>query len=232
MARRAVAGVVSVEILDEHLKDVPIETLSELASVAECDELLELRDGAPDVTTVLEIMTGRARDRAAKRQAALEAQAAAEENRLASEQARAENHKTRMRSLKRWISDHGTDEQKDRMAEGLLPEVEMLADVTDEIIDVTEDAYDPLRKEHACDCEKGCAGSARFLVGPPISGLDARQFATLQRIREQAPDDAKVEVRLHRVHCPECSCAPLSRLSAQVSVEWEGWRLVREYALK
>jgi hypothetical protein len=233
MSRRAVAGIVNVEILDEHLVDVPEAVLAELASVAELDELLELDGGDTTPSIVMEIMTRRARDRAQKREAEVErrrAEATQLEARGASDHAA---DQSRQRALKKWVAEHGTEEQRERLIEGLLPESEILADVVDDVLlDIAEDEYVPLRKEQACDCEKGCATSARFFVGSPTGGLDARQFSALQRIREQAPEGAKIEIRLHKVHCVECNCAPLSRIAALVSVEWEGWKLMREYALK
>jgi hypothetical protein len=231
MARRAVAGVQFIEILDEHLASISEGMLSELASVAENDELLELRDGAVSPEAVMEIMAGRAHDRALKRAAEEElrvAEAARKEESAAADQAA---DRDRRRALKKWVSERGSEEQRERFAEGLLPDDEILADVVDDLFEIAEDQYVPLRKEQACDCERGCASQARFFVGSAGS-LDTRQFSTLQRIREQAPTGAKVEVRMHKVHCQECSCAPLSRLAVQVSVEWEGWKLVQEYALK
>jgi hypothetical protein len=232
LARKATAGILQVDILDEHLAEATEEALVELSAVAENDELIELGIGEATPEAVMRVMEARALERLtneaeASRQAT--AVAAAIEENAAENKAKAA---ARTAALHKWIKSNGTDEQKSRLEENLLPESEILEDVTDDVFQISEDDYVPLRKEQACDCEKGCAGSARFAVSRANEGLNAKQYEILERIREQAPDNATVEVVQHRVSCPECNCAPLSRLSARVSIEWEGWRLVKEYALK
>lgn len=135
----------------------------------------------------------------------------------------------RARALRQWITDHGDDEQKARMAEGYLRQEEILEEVCDELLELPGfRPYDHLRRGDACDC--GCGDQVDFQEGPPLY-MDMRQFAKLREAREIAPAKARVEAILHRAHCPGCECVPLARLEARVTLEWSGWLLVRQYTL-
>jgi formate dehydrogenase maturation protein FdhE len=61
--------------------------------------------------------------------------------------------------------------------------------------------------------------------------MDAFQFSKLQAAREAVPEGASVEVFEHAAQCPACKCAPIARLEARVTMPWNGWLLVRQYAL-
>lgn len=135
----------------------------------------------------------------------------------------------RSKALRTWVDRHGDDEQKARMAEGFLPEEEILDAICEELLDLPGfSIYDALRKGHACDC--ACAGKVKITEGAPRH-MDSFQFAKLQAAREAAPEGSTVTVVEHRAACPACNCAPIGRLEARVSMPWQGWMLVRQYAL-
>jgi hypothetical protein len=171
--------------------------------------------------------------RAARRQVLLEEQRKAEA-RAAEEATVASRDKTardnaRSKALRLWIDKHGDDEQKARMAEGFLPEDEILDDVCAELLDLPGfQVYDNLRKGDACDC--ACAGRVVITTSAPRY-MDAHQFSRLQTAREAVPEGAQVEVVEHRAACPACKCVPIARLEARVTMQWHGWLLVRQYAL-
>lgn len=135
----------------------------------------------------------------------------------------------RSKALRSWIEKHGDDEQKARMAEGFLPEDEILDEVTNELLDYHGlPVYEPLRRGDACEC--GCASHVKFNAGPP-QYMDAFQFEKLQKLRENLPEGASVRPVEHRAACPSCNCVPIARISGLVTLPWHGWELVREFLL-
>lgn len=135
----------------------------------------------------------------------------------------------RSKALRVWVDKHGDEEQKARMAEGFLPEDEILDSICEEMLDLPGfQVYDPLRKGDACDC--ACAGRVTMTVRAPRY-MDAFQFSKLQEAREAVPEGASIEVHEHLAKCPACNCVPIARLEARVTMPWNGWLLVRQYAL-
>lgn len=238
LARKAVAGVVPVDITEENLQTLSDDQLAELAELVEQNAVVESPlVSEPTFDVVKSVLQARVEAKAKLRAAeeAAEADRRKAEARAAEEEAmrRRENKErdaARARAIAEWVEKNGDDDQRERLAEGLLSEVEIIDEVMHQIFEINEDEYVPLRKEQACDCERGCAGSVKFLI-EPVPQLDSRQFSTLTRIRDSAPDGAKIELRLHKATCPECKCTPMARVAALVSLEWNGWLLKKEYSL-
>lgn len=242
LARKAKAGVVTVEVTEDHLKDLAEPLLELLAGIVETGEILEgplVNDATFDVIkAVLE-------ERYAKQKAAGEeadrqqtakklAEARAAEEEVATRRARAERDAENKKAIAQWIADNCDEEMVDRLQAGFLPDDEIIEEAMHHLFEVNEDEYVPLKKEQACDCDRGCAGAVKFTVMPVVPGvatLDSRQFATLERVKESAPQGAFVQPRLHKASCPECKCTPIARAAALVTLEWNGWLLKKEYQL-
>lgn len=145
---------------------------------------------------------------------------------------RAEEKKAvqRKQAIHKWVKEHGTDSQKDRLKEGVLPDDEVLKDIRDDLFgDLAEfDRYARLKAEDVCACD--CVDNVDF-VTDNIVELSADQYDQFSVIRSNAPDSAKVEAKRHHGSCPNCTCDQVTRYSALVTVEWNGYTLSREYAL-
>lgn len=224
----------SFSVDDDALAALPDALRMELALAFEAGEVVGKVPGEPPIVEpTLEALRPVLEARAARRAALvedqkIEAARAAEQTAVSTREATARDN-ARSKALRAWVEKHGDDEQKARMAEGFLPEEEILEMVCEELLDLPGfRAYDPLRKGDACDCP--CAGRAQITEGAP-QHLDASQFAKLQQVRESAPESASVAVIEHHAHCRACSCAPISRFEARLTMPWNGWLLVRQYAL-
>lgn len=239
LARRATAGVVSVEVTDDDLRDLPEALLEEFAVVVETDAVLQ-GPGVRDATfasiraALQELAETRAASRALAEQQEREGLAAAEKTAVdaAARAKDAEDRdRARTRALRAWVNEHGSDDQRARQKEGFLPDSEVVEEVTDSLFEVTEDEYEALSKGQACDCDRGCAGSVRFTISTTGFTMDSRQYAVLEKVRETAPSGSTVTPRMHKAACPECKCTPIARMSALVTLPWCGWLLTKEYSL-
>lgn len=234
LAGKTVVGAASVTIQEGELAELSEPLRLELALAYESNQALgKVESEPPVVEPTLAALKPLLEWRAARR-GVVETERRLTEAR-ATEAAAAEirevtaKDNARSRALRKWIEDHGDDEQKARMAEGYLPETEILEDVCEELLDLPGfRVYDPLRRGDACDC--ACAGSVVFTSGAPTY-MDARQFAKLVEAREAVPEGAMVEAVEHKARCPACACVPIARLEARVTMNWNHWRLVRQYAL-
>lgn len=242
MARKAVAGVVPVEVTEEHLASLDEAQLAELADVVERGETLESRlASAPTFEVVKAIVDERLSAKAAAvdairaaDEARKGAEARAAEEEIARKRANARRDADNRKAVEAWLDENADEDQRDRFKAGFMSDEEVMEEATHQLFEINEDEHVPIHKEQACACERGCTGSVRFAVRPVVPNvtpLDSRQFSTLQRIQDSAPERATVEARVHQASCPECKCAPLARLTARVSLEWHGYLLVKEYAL-
>jgi hypothetical protein len=228
-------GAQSLSLDDKLLEALPENLRYELALAYENGEPLGKAEGEPDIVEPsIEALKPALEWRAARR-AALEDEKkkqtarAAEEAAVSSRELTAKDN-ARSKALRSWIDKHGDEEQKARMAEGFLPEDEILDMVCDELLELPGfGPYDALLKGNACEC--ACAGNVKMTVGAPRY-MDATQFAKLQAAREAAPEGATVTAYEHRAACPSCKCVPLARLEARVEMPWHGWKLVKQYALR
>lgn len=242
LARKSIAGVIPVEVTEQDLNALDDAQLAELADIVDRGEILESPlVSAPTFEVVRAVVDERIKTKAA----IVEAAKAAEDARRKSEARATEEEIVRKRTnvhrdaehkkaVAAWLDEHGEDELKERYVAGFLSDDEIMDEALHKIFEINEDEHVPLRKEQACDCDKGCTGSVRFSVQaitPGVTPLDSRQYATLDRIQSAAPDKASVEVRTHKGSCPECKCTPIARLAARVCLEWNGYLLVKEYSL-
>jgi hypothetical protein len=221
-------------VSEEELAVLPLAERLELALAYEANEVIGTTPGEPVIVEpTLEAVKPVLARRAAKR-AEVEAERARVEVRQKEEAAvtartATDRNNARSRALRAWVDKHGDDNQKARMAEGFLPEAEILEDVCDELLELTGfSAYDPLNRGHACEC--ACAGDVVMSVRAP-QYLDDRQFSRLQAAREDAPEGAVVTVHEHKAACPSCPCVPIARLEVRLTMEWHGFELVRQYKL-
>lgn len=241
-AGRSKFGVVAVEVTDQNLESLEGELREELVRIVASGEIVGdgVNDG-PIQAPEFDQLAGALRRRAeAHKQAEAASRAAEEAARIAAARSDEEEvvrkreyaakEAVRQKAIKDWVEEHGDDSQQERLREGLLPEEEILESIVNEVFENLDDQtrYDPIRLEQACDCL--CARHVKFTQGPPPT-VDGNQFRVLRDIRENAPPGALVETVLHRAACPACSCVPLARLAARVTIEWNGWLLAREYLL-
>jgi hypothetical protein len=234
LAGKSTVGAQTCNIGEEGLSKLSEELRLELALAYEAGEPLGKNpEEPPIVEATLDAIKPVLEHRAQRRRAQAEEQRKAEA-RAAEEVAVASRDKTakdnaRSKALRQWVEKHGDDEQKARMAEGFLPEDEILDAVCEELLELPGfQLYDNLRKGDACDC--ACAGRVLITTSAPRY-MDAHQFSRLQMAREAAPEGANVEAVEHHAACPACKCVPIARLEARVTMPWHGWLLVRQYAL-
>ena len=241
-AGRSKFGIVSVDVSDENLGSLDADLREELVRIVTSGDIVG--DGSDDgpihapefqelVASLRRRADARKRDEAAERaagEAARVASARSEEEEAVRKREYGAKEALRQKAIKDWVEEHGDDSQQARLREGLLPEEEILEAVVNEVFEDLDDQtrYDPIRLDQVCDCL--CARRVQFTQSPPQT-VDSAQFRILHDIREDAPKGALVETVLHRAACPACSCVPLARLTARVTVEWNGWLLAREYLL-
>jgi len=234
VAGKTTTGVVTLSLTDNDLAPLSPVLREEIAIAYEAEETIESSD-PPIVEATMEALTpvleARAKARAADVEKRKLAEARSSEEQKERDRLLAASSNTRSKALRAWVEVNGNDEQKARLLEGFLPEQEMLDAVADELLDITGYApYTPLLKGDACDC--ACAGHVTFSIRQPPQYVDAYMFAALQGLRETAPSGASVEPVEHRAACARCKCVPIARITAKVSLPWEGWLLVREFDLK
>lgn len=238
LARKTTIGTVKVSVTDGDLENVPVEVLDQIAQVVTADETLE-GPGVIDATFAsvlrgLEARTARRMtDLAAEATARDEAEAAAA--RIAHEETvrRRKEEQTKARhaeAITQWIENNCDEGMIERRREGFLKDDEIIEEAMDQIFNIPEEEYTTIKAYQACDCDKGCTGSVQMFV-LPVDHLDSSQFATLEQIREAAPDGSEVVLQMRKAACPECTCVPLVRMTALVRLLWNGWMLQKAYAL-
>lgn len=159
-------------------------------------------------------------------------------------------------NLRTWLElealREGTENQRERYADRLLPEDELLALARTQMFAsfvglprwATGKAREQMERNfpHASNCA-GTAGPDRYdFETAEATELEGNEFAALKRVRaavsivQQHPwltrsaGRVTVETVTHWVTCRHCK-AEVCRSSAKVSIEWAGRVLVREYAL-
>lgn len=140
--------------------------------------------------------------------------------------------------IKSWIADHGTESQRERFAEGVLPEDEIKQALRDVAFSRLAELprYERITKKEiyaACqnfDTHYGEDGSCEFAAWD-AEELTERQFDTLKRIRELAPKEATVTARCHAGGLEEDEEWLIRRNTALVTIQLCGYELSREYSL-
>lgn len=234
LAGKTKVGDASFDVTEAQLQPLSEDIRLELALAYESGKAIGEDPSEPPVAEatlegVLPVLQVRAERRIAREAERLKDEARAKEAAIVAARTITAKDNARSKALRKWIEDHGDDEQRARMAEGFLPEEEILEEVCQELLDLSGfRPYDPLRRGHACEC--ACAHQVKFQEGAPPQ-LDSHQFLRLQEAREAVPAGAKVEPILHKASCPACRCVPIARVEARVTLEWHGWQLVRSYAI-
>ncbi len=234
LAGKTQVGAQTCNISEEGLSRLSEDLRLELALAYEAGEMLGKDASEPAIVeatidAIIPVLAYRAEQRKKRENEAKVAAAREAEAQAVSAKEQTAKDNARSKALRVWVDKHGDDEQKARMAEGFLPEDEILDEVCAELLDLPGfQEYDPLRKGDACEC--ACAGRVVITTGAPRY-MDAHQFSRLQTARESLPENASVEVVEHRAACPACNCVPIARLEARVTMPWHGWLLVRQYAL-
>lgn len=232
-AGKSRVGSQTIEITEEGLAGLDETQRLEVAALLEGEpDLGTLPSDPPIIEPTLEAVKHALTARAAARKTAedvrrLEEARAGELAAVASRESKAKDAQ-RAKALRDWVNKNGDDEQRARMAEGYLREDEILEAITDEIIDIPLPAYERLRRGDACDC--ACAGHVKFEARSP-QYMDDAQYRRLTAARDSAPEGATVAAVEHRAACPSCKCVPIARVSARITVPWNGWLLVRDYSI-
>jgi hypothetical protein len=140
-------------------------------------------------------------------------------------------------ALARWVAKHGTPSMIARLRENLLPAQEILTALRRalfEKLDGEFTRFEAMTPAQVCSWKRvrcaRCTGRVEFESRKCENGIVAEQFAELQRIRKAAPQDATVELWEHIGWCSGCTCRE-RKVGAKVVRRWEGFELVREYAL-
>lgn len=136
----------------------------------------------------------------------------------------------RILSIQKWVASKGTDSQKNRLKQGVLPEGEILEDITEHLcddlaLDKKAERYVKITADDACSC--ACSDHVEFNVGP-AEALTEEQHDMLEEAREEA---GTATALVHRAKCSQCDCPPVERLSIQVEMQWDGVDIVREYSI-
>ncbi len=140
-------------------------------------------------------------------------------------------------ALSRWAAKNGTPEQVARLKENLLPAQEILTTLRKQLfaqLDGRFQRFETMTPAQVCSWRRvkcaRCTGRVEFESRPCENGIVAEQFAELERLRKAAPTDSTVELWEHIGWCSGCTCRE-RKVGAKVVRRWEGYELVREYAL-
>lgn len=253
-AGKAEFGTKDVTVGGADLERLPLSSREELAAVIETNDVVgkgfsvggsahvDLDAQAHTVEDLFSLLSHRAGTRAE----VLKAQAEREE-RERGDAARAQEAEAvakreseakkaqQLLAIQKWVNKHGSDSQKKRLVEGVLPEGEALESIAEMVcedltVNSTAQRYQKIVDEEACAC--ACANHVVFDVAN-ADALTEEQYDTVVETREEAKDlgKAKVFAVQHRAKCPTCDCPPVERLSLRVELAWEGLDIVREYTL-
>ena len=234
-------GVKLVEVTDVNL-DNNIDLRMELGTVALNDETVgqhenDLEAYEATINELFRLLHHRVASREAIRNEVSEHVArkrieAARAQEIAAVKKREDDTRSakRLLSIQRWVADRGTDSQKKRLTEGVLPEEEILEDITNHLcedltIDQSNEKYVKIAVDDVCAC--ACVDNVQFDVGP-ATALSEEQYDTLVETRNEAGTALAL---LHRAKCPMCDCPAVEKLSIRVEMQWNGVDVVREYSL-
>ena len=162
--------------------------------------------------------------------------ATAEKRKIADEQAQMERESQFRAAAEAVVSEIGSDADRGRLSEHLLPDTELLHLVHDHVFAALTDherytriTESDVRDAHDEDlCSDFCA---KFAVDDATE-LPATEWAALVEVRTHAPEGSIVTPRIHKGYCPQCEGdREVTRYSALLQIDWHGRKLSREYAL-
>jgi hypothetical protein len=140
-------------------------------------------------------------------------------------------------ALSRWAAKNGSPDQVARLRENLLPAQEILTTLRKSLFEQLDgkfQRFETMTPAQVCSWRRvkcaRCTGRVEFESRRCENGIVAEQFAELERLRKAAPGDATVELWEHIGWCSGCTCRE-RKVGAKVVRRWEGYELVREYAL-
>lgn len=142
------------------------------------------------------------------------------------------------RQLQSWIADHGTESQRERFAESVLPEDELKQALRDHLFATLDEIprYERLTKSDvyaACHDDDVCIeGNPCEFRAADTSELSEAEYEALKCVRALAPQGATVIARIHSGGFETESEWRIHRLAALVTVEFCGYTLSREYSLE
>jgi hypothetical protein len=140
-------------------------------------------------------------------------------------------------ALASWLAQHGSDDQRARFREHLLPPREAASELRRwlfQSLDRDFVRFEALRPEQVCSRKRArclpCRGNVEFETRLCETPIVREQFDELERLRRALPADARLELRERLGSCTGCTCR-VRRVSARVIREWQGIELVRDYQL-
>lgn len=146
------------------------------------------------------------------------------------EEAEAEAKKQRIvEQIAAWVAAHGTKDQKDRLADNLLPKEEIINAIrTQAYVNLDEfPRYKKLKASDFCTCDYEY-GDNIYYETEEADSLNASDYATLQAIKSAAPKDAQIEPRIHIGKCEDCE-STATRIGFMVRITVGEFNFSREY---
>jgi hypothetical protein len=129
-----------------------------------------------------------------------------------------------------WVQDHGTENQKARLAAGVLPEDEIKQEIRDsafESLDRNFERYSRMTPKDVCECHGYGPCKVTFETYEAAS-MTADQWEQVDTIRKLAPA-AKVVLRIHEGKGTECEATKL-KYSVLVTMDVGEFTFSREYS--
>lgn len=158
------------------------------------------------------------------------AQARANEAACAAEDKAEEERKLAIEQFKQdWIQKHGTDNQRGRLAAGLLPDAEIVQAITDATFaSIQSEAYEKLTADDVdCTCQYNEDCKVEFDAGDDDKAT-AEQWDALCALKAQLPENATVQLRWHKAEREECDQSVL-RYSLKATVPIGPMTVSREF---
>lgn len=133
-----------------------------------------------------------------------------------------------------WVEAHGTENQKARHKDGLLPDNEIIDAIRSEAYTGLKGfpRYDKMKASDVCEGYDDYDGDTHYhdvdFDVETADTLTADQYDRLQEIKKAAPKDATVEARIHTGKCDECETEE-ARIGFMVRVKVGELDFSREY---
>lgn len=145
-----------------------------------------------------------------------------------------------------WISNQGTESQKERYAAGLFPEEEAIKAMEEEAFAVISNQFEPYMRitesdvratcSIECGCHSGyanCSISCESEILESVTDDEWRQIKLISRLK---PDAALVALKLHVCNCDDSECDSeegfVQRKSLYVKLQVGAFIFNRDYAVE
>lgn len=154
---------------------------------------------------------------------------------IAKAEALAAERKARQRlvAIKKWVEEHGDENQQGRYREGYLPDEEVVEGVATLMFEgmAGREIYVPVPPPLPCERCSYDELEGLLLHNVGTGKLSAAAYDALTEIRTEAPKGARVVPRWHRSTCPSCQLLLSEVVTAEVALDWHGFFIKREYLL-